>query len=332
MNANLATPRRPSRHGITLLEVLVACGILVVGLASVASILPAAGTRLSQAAIEDRIAAMAANARADVSNRGLVSNTIFKPKPSKASDEADPTKNPQRKACVFGALADAFDTTSTGTNFIDRADMALYDRIDQARGFLGEDDLVFGAPAGSDTPINQFANAGASGPRLSREGICWGAMLSPLSGSAAPGGQAVLSIAVFAKPFVSGSTLVLTGASVSPTTFQYTSGAAAGMVDEDVRKQFLTGCTYVLALPTNGATRVPRWAKVVSSWTQPGPLDTVSGRENATLRTSYVVLDLDSLGPNATQNYTTSTSGTTSITVLVFQNLARVDEYLVTLE
>jgi hypothetical protein len=326
MNANLATPRRPSRHGITLLEVLVACGILVVGLASVASILPAAGTRLSQAAIEDRIAAMAANARADVANRGLVSTSIFQP-------AVNGQNNPRLKACVFGAIADSIDLTGTGATFIDRPDnSSLYDRIDQARGFLGEDDLVFGAPAGSDTPINQFANAGASGPRLYREGICWGAMLSPLSGSAAPGGQAVLSIAVFAKPFVSGSTLVLTGASVSPTTFQYTSGAAAGMVDEDVRKLFLTGCTYVLALPTNGATRVPRWAKVVSSWTQPGPLDTVSGRENATLRTSYVVLDLDSLGPNATQNYTTSTSGTTSITVLVFQNLARVDEYLVTLE
>ena len=323
MTAILHDSDQASRRGITLMEVLVACGILVVGLASVASILPAAGTRLSQATIEDRLAVMAANARADVSNRGLVSTSIFQPAVNGPS-------NPRRKACVFGALADAIDLTGTGASLIDRADVALYDRIDQARGFLGEDDLVFGAPAGSDTPINQFANAGASGPRLSREGVCWGGMLSPLSGSAAPGSQAVLSIGVFSKPVFSGSTLVLTGTSVSPTTFQYISGAGTGMVDEDVRKRFLAGCTYVLALPTSGATRVPRWAKVVSSWTQPGPL--VQGREDATQRTSYVVLDLDSLGPNAMQNYTTTVSGSTSITVLVFENLARVDEYLVTLE
>jgi|694.fasta_scaffold108574_3 hypothetical protein len=318
-------PQPRSRHGITLLEVLVACGILVVGLASLASVLPAAGTRLSQAAAEDRIAFTAANAKADVMNRGLASTSIYQP-------AMNGPNNPRRKACVFGALADAIDLTGTAAQgLIDRPDSDLYRRIDQARGFLSEDELVFGEPAGGDTPTNQFANLGTNGPRLYREGICWGGMLCPLSGSATPGGQAVLSIAVFSKPVFSGNTLVLTGSSVSPTTFQYTTGATAGMVDEDVRKQFLTGCTYVLALPTSGATSVPRWAKVVSSWTQPGPLDPLSGRENATLRTSYVVLDLDSLGPNAVQNYTAGTTSK-SITVLVFQNLARVDEYLVTLE
>ena len=124
---------------------------------------------------------------------------------------------------------------------------------------------------------------------------------------------------------------MLTGSSVSPTTFQYTTGPTAGMVEEDIRKRFLSGCTYVLALPTTGATRVPRWVKVVSSWTQPGLPDPLRGGEDPMLRTSYVVLDLDSLGPNAVQNYTTG-SNSKFITVLAFEHLARVDEYLVTLE
>lgn len=324
MTSRPTAPQSRPRRGITLLEVLVACGILVVGLASLASILPAAGTRLSQAAAEDRIAFTAANAKADVVNRGLVSISIYKP--------ADSPNNPRRKACVFGALADAIDLSGTGATLIDRPDgAAIYDRIDQSRGFLSEDELIFGEPAGGDTPTNQFANRGTNGPRLYREGICWGGMLAPLSGSATIGGQAVLSIAVFSKPLSSGTTLTLTGASVSPTTFQCTTGPTAGMVDEDIRKRFLSGCTYALALPTSGATSVPRWAKVVSSWTQPGPLDPRSGQENATLRTSYIVLDLDSLGPNAVQNYTTG-SNPKFITVLAFEHLARVDEYLVTLE
>jgi Tfp pilus assembly protein PilV len=68
---------RSCRAGVTLLEVLVACGILVVGLASVASILPAAGTRLAQATLEDRAGTAAANAYADIVNRGLVAADIF---------------------------------------------------------------------------------------------------------------------------------------------------------------------------------------------------------------------------------------------------------------
>lgn len=324
MTSRPTAPQSRSQRGITLLEVLVACGILVVGLASLASILPAAGTRLSQAAAEDRIAFTAANAKADVVNRGLVSISIYKP-------AANSPNNPRRKACVFGALADTIDLSGIGATLIDRPDnAAIYDRIDQSRGFLSEDELIFGEPAGGDTPTNQFANRGTNGPRLYREGICWGGMLAPLSGSATIGGQAVLSIAVFSKPLSSGTTLTLTGTSVSPTTFQCTTGAGAGMVDEDIRKRFLGGCTYVLAIPTSAATSVPRWAKVLSSWTQSGPL--VNGVEAVVQRESYVVLDLDSLGPNATQNYTTTVNNLTSITVLAFEHLARVDEYLVTLE
>jgi hypothetical protein len=41
--------------------VLVACGVLVIGLASLASVMPAAGYRLAQATIEDRSGVAAAH-------------------------------------------------------------------------------------------------------------------------------------------------------------------------------------------------------------------------------------------------------------------------------
>jgi hypothetical protein len=62
---------------MTLLEVLVACGILVVGLASVAAILPAASSLLAEAANIDRAAALAANAAADVKARGVLRASLF---------------------------------------------------------------------------------------------------------------------------------------------------------------------------------------------------------------------------------------------------------------
>ena len=57
---------KTARAGFSLLEVLVACGILVVGLASIAAILPAAGSRLSEAAAQDRAVAAAAVAMSEI--------------------------------------------------------------------------------------------------------------------------------------------------------------------------------------------------------------------------------------------------------------------------
>lgn len=62
---------------MTLLEVLVACGILVVGLASVAAILPAAASLLAEAANIDRGAALAANTAAELEARGVLKASLF---------------------------------------------------------------------------------------------------------------------------------------------------------------------------------------------------------------------------------------------------------------
>lgn len=77
MTNKLHHSRLPATAGMTLLEVLIACGILVVGLASVAAILPAAASLLGEAATVDRASALAANASADLVGRGVLKSSLF---------------------------------------------------------------------------------------------------------------------------------------------------------------------------------------------------------------------------------------------------------------
>lgn len=278
------------RTGLSLLEVLVACGILVIGLSSIAALLPAAGSRLAQASLEDRAGVAAANAYAEVVNRGLLTWRIL---------TGSATANP----VVFGKVL-----PNTGSTLLTSGSTG--DLIDPTRGFVLEDDLVYKPPTIADTPNNSFAS-GMTGPREFREAICWGAMLAPTSYPAAAGSPATLSIAVFKKEG-SAQQITLTG-SVGLTMMQYTTGSLNGIADEATRKSLLPGCTFVLA-----ATSPPRWLRVAASWTNAGPI--VSGTEDVTKRASYVVLDVNPMS-----------SGTT-LPVIAFENIMRLDQYLLTLD
>lgn len=70
-------PPASARSGLTLLEVLIAAGILVVGLSSVAAILPAASALLGEAIVTDRAATLAANAAADIQFRKILKASDF---------------------------------------------------------------------------------------------------------------------------------------------------------------------------------------------------------------------------------------------------------------
>ncbi|MGI9459457.1 MAG: type IV pilus modification PilV family protein [Pirellulales bacterium] len=59
------------RNGITLMEVLIAIGILAIGLSSVAALMPAAGSQAKKAVVADRASSMAENALADAVTVGL---------------------------------------------------------------------------------------------------------------------------------------------------------------------------------------------------------------------------------------------------------------------
>lgn len=307
--ANSSQPPRgvsPSRAGVSLLEVLVACGILVVGLASIAAMLPAAGSRFAQAALADRAGLMTANAYSEVIDRGLLSTALF---------------SSGTKACVFGKQLQQVPAIS-GTNPvlpIKPADVTavavaatLNARIDAEAGFLLQDDLVYRPPTNADTPLNSFVS-GTSRIRAYNEGMCWGAMISSTT-AAVMGGPATLSIAVFKKEGGPPRALTLSGPAGS-TMLRYTTGTANGLIDERTRKQYLPGCAYVLAL-----TRPPQWTRVTSSWTNPGRINSSTGIENAAERASFVILELNPFSTGATMSF------------VAFEHLVRVDQYPVTLD
>jgi len=284
-----------SRKGLSLLEVLVACGILVIGLSGVAALLPAAGSRLAQASLEDRVGVAAANAYAEVLNRGLLSWEILTGTGSATISVP----------VVFGKVL-----PNTGSTLLATGSTAAL--IDPTRGFVLEDELVYTLPTTDDTPNTSFVS-GTTGPRAYKDAVCWGAMLAPTTYPAAAGAPATLSIAVFKKEGTS-QQLTLTG-SAGSTMFQYTTGASNGASDEATRKKFLAGCTFALA-----ATSQPQWLRVTSSWTNPGPVDETTGIEDATKRKSYVVLDRNPMS-----------TGTT-LPVIGFENIMRIDQYQITLD
>jgi type II secretory pathway pseudopilin PulG len=246
-------PPAGSRAGFSLLEVLVACGILVIGLTSIAAILPAASSRLAEATAEDRAGTLAANAYAEAVARGLLSSDLF---PASSSGTTCVvfgrvlTVNGTSTSIPGGKVALASGTTVSGT--------VLFTRIDQARGFVLEDDLTYSIPTTGETPNNSFLNSG-TGPREYKDGVCWGGMLTPtvLTGTVGPGSVATLSLAVFKK---SGSIQSLT---LTPTSGYYSVLPA----DAQTRKTYAKGCSYLLVLPTSAA---PTWQRINASWTVTG--------------------------------------------------------------
>jgi hypothetical protein len=281
-----------SRAGLSLLEVLVACGILAIGLTSVAALLPAASSRFGQAAQADRGGVLAANAYAEVMTRGLVAADMF----------SVPTR-----ACVFGNGLGSVPTVAATVAAAASSELGI--RMSGTNGFLFDDDLVYATGTASALPVNTFESA-TSPLRRFNQGLCWGAMISG-SVNAAPGAAATLSIAVFKKaPAV--RALTLTG-TAGATMLRFVTGTATGLVDEATTKRFMPPCAYVLAV-----TSPPQWLKVDSSWTLSGTM--VSGKEDARSRRSFVVLDSNPM-----------TSGTT-LSVVGFDQLLRVDRYSVTLE
>ena len=254
-------PPAGSRAGFSLLEVLVACGILVIGLTSIAAILPAASSRLAEATAEDRAGTLAANAYAEAVARGLLSSDLF---PASSSGTTCVvfgrvlTVNGTSTSIPGGKVALASGTTVSGTVLLTQAQYILTPlstRIDQARGFVLEDDLTYSIPTTGETPNNSFLNGG-TGPREYKDGVCWGGMLTPtvLTGPVGPGSVATLSLAVFKK-----------SGDIQPLTLTPTSGLYAVVpADAQTRKKYAKGCSYLLVLPTAAA---PTWQRINASWT-----------------------------------------------------------------
>lgn len=279
--------------GITLLEVLVACGLLIIGLSTMASLLPAAGSRLAQATIEDRAGVLVTNAIAELTNRGLLA--------------ADAFGDSGRSLVLGNVLARLPEFTAAqlpaSTALFTGLSPAAQLRCGSPRTFQLEDELIYGPPRLLSTPVNTFtAAADGVGPRRFREAICWGAMISPNALPPAAGGLARVSITVFRKDGGGDQMLAL------PLKRSTTHYLAEGLLAED---SSLDACSWVLALPA-ATSEPPKWFQVMSSWQFKPPADP-----------SPRIIFRDQKG---FETFTGTAGSGTTATVLAFEGLVRVDE------
>ena len=191
------------RNGITLMEVLIAIGILAIGLSSVAALMPAAGSQAKKAVVADRASSMAENALADAVTIGVTKpNTVrvaFGSLPNVPTTSGgrtcnwnriifDPLGNPflSEDASNDGILSAAEDIIPIGGPPNNVMDGLMYAGLDRDGIFSGggaasndvlklfsqgRDDLVYEEPATADAlPTNQINNTRAF---LGRTSCLW---------------------------------------------------------------------------------------------------------------------------------------------------------------
>jgi type II secretory pathway pseudopilin PulG len=254
--------RRSARAGFSLLEVLVACGVLVIGLAGIAAIMPAAGARLGEASAQDRANSAVANAFAEIKARGLCSKSLFEIGGGYSGTAA----------AVFGAPLGPLQNLAGGLPTGLVSGNAVGSRIAQDRGFYLEDELVY-SPSADDVPQNSFVD----GVREFNRGVCWGATVAPVPWPTSPSNMKVVevSVAVFRKPPTDAVDIQLQQASGNVFTVSSPTG-----FDDGARRTFLKPCGFVLAVPASPGAVRPQWIEVNSSWMK-GSSAQVSFRSDA---------------------------------------------------
>jgi hypothetical protein len=275
---------------MSLLEVLVALGILVAGLASVAALLPAASARLADATAIDRAGTLAANAHADLRNRGiLTAATIFPTSPVITASSSQ-----------IRVLGPAFPDVpfATGTSFVSGTFIKSSPTNLTNNLLTLQDDLQL---SGSVNLLSGTANPLITNP----VSVTYAVTVVPTAtGTISVGSPVRVGVVVFKRPNVDWIPVQLTkrGAGV----FQViTSSTATAAQNELTRKRFFPSCSWSFA--TSGtAPAQSRWLRVGSSWTLSG--------------TSFVSFS------DADADIVASVPTNSSLTVQAFSNVLRVDE------
>ncbi len=264
------------REGFTILEVLISAGIMVIGLACVASLLPAAAQRMSQAVSEDRAGTLAANAYADITARrplGLLS-------PSQLASNYGVANWNRGEIFAFGMVktsganpkilhdeiakyCDNYDSTVHAVDWsVADVNGNRLQIFPTTKTWVIEDALTFDDSGGA--PVNTFDSDGSRSLRPNP--MCWLATVVPDgAGAARAGDAATVSLAIFKKqPDEQG---MRSGNLDSQGVLQIKDSSNTLVnVDDDTRRQFVKGCGSVLALPsTPGST--PEWIRINASWT-----------------------------------------------------------------
>lgn len=196
-----------SRSGITLLEVLIAIGILAIGLSSVVAILPAAKSQATRAVVLDRASGLAANVLADAATFGMLRDGAL-------SQDPDPVTNQIAiidPAVATGAFVSAaiplprLVQPALRNAGIFSASATADAPSDYHRLFTeGRDDVLLGDPPTPDDLPTHFFVDGARAYQGRMTALL--AMTPP----AAPPGHGTLSVVVFhnrdvSQPVVEGT-------------------------------------------------------------------------------------------------------------------------------
>lgn len=260
MVADRSVLNRQRRTGMTLLEVLVASGVLVLGLAGVAALLAAASTVVSQTSSVDEMATLVANARAEILNRQLCSLQAFR----------SGTSLPGVRTACFGELEQRLvsiagivsSATATAAPLVAHSGSCIAARIDGPevgayRSFGSEDRLLYGVDA-RGLPLPTIVGGNVTHDSLQR--TCWGGLLTLVDFLDTP--MPIVSGAL-PHPWVSGTSL--TGASASGTSPNRFRGLTARL-DVAVFKQRTASSgrasAVLLISPTNSAFAVNDTASV----------------------------------------------------------------------
>jgi hypothetical protein len=235
---------------MTLLEVLVALGILVAGLASVAALMPAAGARLADATAIDRAATLAANAHADLRNRGLLTAALF---PVNTVITAS-----TGCICVLGA---AFPDTpfASGTYSFVSGTFSKY--------------AIPGTLPTFTMTLQDDLQLSGTGWLTNTTSVSYAATVLPMAtGTVSAGSPVRVGVVVFKRPNVEWKEIQLQ--KIGTGLFQLVTSATATQNESD-RKRFLPACSWAFATST-AAPAQSRWLRVGSSWTLNGSSSCVS--------------------------------------------------------
>ncbi|MCE9629351.1 MAG: prepilin-type N-terminal cleavage/methylation domain-containing protein [Planctomycetia bacterium] len=191
-----------SRHGISLLEVLISIGILAVGLTSVISLVPAGKSEAGRAVMLDRAALLAANVLSDAVSFGYARPHSF------VSSSATSSLVVFDPAVVAGPWPAAASLKNQGVFGASGSSATAAPQV-SALVTQGRDDLIYELPTTADEPpVNKFSE----GTRAF-QGRTTSLIALARAGGGAPlaaGALAKLTVVVFhgrdlANPFVTGT-------------------------------------------------------------------------------------------------------------------------------
>jgi len=283
------------RRGITLLEVLVACGILIMGLASVAALLPAAASMMAEASRLDRAANLATNAVADLRFRRLLSAASF---------------NDEVKTLVFGEM---FPNAPFRQNPFGWQAVPPTPLDEQAYGTAWFGATV--APLAADGEIKKGMPAKATVVVFRRvDPDVRGIRLRPYrpNGSAEDPTTGIFTIEDTVTIEVEEDEAPVPRANVpNPTE------AERNRFEAD-RKRFLPGCTWVAVVGDDGV----RWLHVGNSW--PTYFESGQTRAQKQVRQCFVSFSDPDAAKEAMQENT--------LVIHAFAGVLRLEEHLISLE